>query len=171
MTAVSALLAGSRLLAAELQGVAPAPAFKGANQSVTNSTTLVNDSALFLPLTANGTWIFIGYLSALSTVAMGSGDLKIDFTWPSGASGSWTSGGFAASAGGSANWNAVRTASGGTADGIGVGTTPVPAIILGSIIMGSTAGNLQLEFAQNSASSGNSITVQSGSWLAAWQIA
>jgi hypothetical protein len=170
MTALQNILAGGRLTAAVLQGVAPAAAVKPADETVTDSATLQADNDLFLALPASGTFGFLCLLYAVSSVAQGSGDLKAGWTWPTGASASWSAIGYAATSGGAANINAVRTASGAT-NSMGVGTTELPVLVMGTIVMGGTAGDLQLEWAQNAAATGNTITLKAQSWLMAWQIA
>lgn len=170
MTAAGNILAGARATASMLQGIAPDAAVKAADETVTDSATLQNDNDLFLPLPSTGTWAFQLWLAAVGTVATGSGDIKVAFTWPTGASCLWSGIGFTAAASPAVNITAVRATSG-TSSPFGAGTSEVGIWLTGTIIMGGTAGDLQLEFAQNTASAGNSITVKAGSSLMAWQIA
>lgn len=169
MTAAAALLAGSRLLAAEMQGVAPTAAYKGAAESVTNSTTLQNDDALYLSLPADSTWVWVCWLIGQGA-ANGSGDLKVTWTWPTGATGSWSALGYGVS-GATPNLDAARNSSGAAAVPLGLnGTTLASAILLGSLVVGATAGTLQMEWAQNTGNATAS-QIMAGSWLAAWQVA
>jgi len=170
MTAIATLLAGGRLTAQEIQDVAPNAAVKPGDESVTDSAALQNDNDLFLVLPATGTFAFIAALYCQSTVAQGSGDIKMAFTWPAGASSSWSTLGNAASSGAGVSMNAVRNTSGASLS-CGVGATEVPVVLFGTIVMGGTAGDLQLEWAQNTAAASQSITVKAQSWLIAWQIA
>lgn len=168
MTALGNIPAGSRLTAAMLQGVAPLSAYKSAAQSVTsNATTLVNDSQLVLNLPANSVFVFNGLISAVGA-AIGTGDLKLTFTVPSGASMAFEATGFSASATGPLNGNAVRAAAGLVSIGISGGTAS-PALIFGSINMGPTAGPVQFQWCQN-VSSTTATQVLAGSYLVAWQI-
>lgn len=168
MTALGQINAGGRLTAAEARGVAPLSAVKALDQAITNSVTLVNDDALYLPLPSAGTFGFEAFLAVVSSVATGSGDLKAAFTWPAGANGLWSSLGYTTS--GVVNINGVKTSSG-AAVAIGAGTTEVGTWLSGTIVMGGTAGLLQFQFAQNTASVAQSITVRALSRLWAWQTA
>lgn len=170
MTALQNILAGARLPASVIQGVAPDAAVKPADETVTDSATLQADNDLFEALPSSGTFGFIALLYVVSTNAMGSGDIKLAFTWPTGASASWSAIGYAASSAAVANINAVRNASG-ASNSAGVGTTELPVLAFGTVTMGGTAGDLQLEWAQNTAVASQSITVKGQSWLMAWQIA
>jgi hypothetical protein len=171
VTALGNISAGSRLTAAMLQGVAPWAVYKSVAQTVTDSTTLVNDSQLYLPLLGQGTWAWRLWAPAVSSLATGSGDLKIAFTWPSGVSVAWGAIGYSASASSAVNINAVRSTSGSTSS-IGVGTTQVFFTVEGTLsLTSSVSGNLQFQFAQNTASSGATVTVGAGAFMAGWQIA
>lgn len=170
MTAVSSILAGARITAAMLQGIAPNAAFKGASQQVTGST-LTNDDTLFLPLTANAKYIFFGLLDLTSSAAIQSGDFKGQFTVPSGATliveaiGYMPSGTAGA---GPLNGNAIKPASSTYTIGVN-GSTASPGFLIGSVVVGATAGNLQLQWGPNTTTT--TATINVGSFLAAWQIA
>lgn len=138
---------------------------KPGDQSVPN-TTLVNDTALAIPVLAGTSLVFVGLLS-LTGAAIGSGDFKGQFTAPAGATVIVEAVGYSLSSAGPMNGNAVRGASATFTAGIN-GATPSPLILIGSVVVAATAGSLQLQIAQNS-SSGTSTTVKGGSWLAAWQ--
>lgn len=167
MTAAANILAGMRVTAAMIQGVAPTAAIKPADQSVTSSTTLVNDSDLSLSLPASTTWVFFGMLG-VTGAAISTGDIKVNFTVPTGSTLVYEAFGFSPS-GTTTQMNTVRPA--GTTSSVGVnGTSESPVILLGSLVVSTTAGNLQLQWAQN-VSSGTSTTVKTGSFLTSWQIA
>lgn len=157
--------AGTRLTAAMLRAAAPLSAYKGSNQSVTSSTTLVSDSALVIPLVADAVYDFelvLGYNGA-----SGAGNIKLAWVLPSGATigyaiyGNTTSG-----AATDAPW--VTSAS---AQALGTSgtSTPVAAVLSGTVNVGSTAGTMQLQWAQNG-SSGTATTVLAGSVLLGWQV-
>lgn len=167
MTALSQILAGGRLTAAAVQGIAPLPGVKAVDQILTNSATLQSDSALYLPLAANSTYTFISQVVATSTEPLGSGDIKIAFTWPAGATAQWCGTGLGASGGAGITANPVIAVSG-SARGFGInGSTLTEVWIKGLIIVGSTPGNLQLQWAMNTAVAANSTTVKALSWLQA----
>ena len=54
--------AGSRILAATLDQIAPLSAVKTSDESVTSSTALQNDNQLYVPLAANAYYAFECYL-------------------------------------------------------------------------------------------------------------
>lgn len=175
MTALGQILAGARVTAAMLQGIAPDAAVKPGPETVTFSATLQNDNDLWLSLPATGTWAFLCSLYATSTAALGSGDIKCAFSVPSGASVTWSGPGLsAASSTVTPNWSIARQATGGATLAIGygvIGASPTPALLFGTVTMGGTSGDLQLQWAQDTASAGNSVTVLAQSSLMGWQIA
>lgn len=169
MASLAGILAGSRILADLIAAVAPDAAFKGADESVLNSTTLQNDDALFIPLLANSTYVWVSFVFATGA-ANGSGDLKFAYTWPSGASGIWAGIGLNTT-GVTPNITAGRNASAASvAYGLNGGTL-ASAVTFGSVITGSTAGNLQTQWSQNTANNVTATTVKAGSALLAWQVA
>lgn len=134
---------------------------KTADESVTSSTTLQSDDVLLLPVTAGTSYAFEGFLYATGPSA---GDFKLAFTFPTGAT-------FVAfvhhiGANGAVDsfksgTNPLTTSGGslslatGAADGVA---------IKGGIIVAGTAGNVQLQWAQD-ASSATPTIVKAGSWL------
>ena len=165
MTAASGIAAGQRILAAEIQGVAPLAAYKAANQSVASSATFVDDDALLLTLVADAVYHFkcvIGYNGASS----GSGD--IDFAWslPSGASMTYALQGYKGGVAAAGFWETAASISMNTN---GTGTT-LSAVMEGTIVMSSTPGVAQLQWKQNTTNSGTPTTVVTGSDFLAWQI-
>lgn len=168
MTALGNLLAGQRLTAAEVQGVAPLAAWKAADQSVTSSTTLVNDTALFLSLAANATYKFDLAL-LYKGAATGTADLKPAWTVPSGCVIAAITGGVNTGLGsvwGTMTQSTVNPAAFGTN-----GTSlPLSLIVSGTVTTSSTPGIMQFQWAQNT-SNATPTTVMAGSSLAAWQIA
>lgn len=170
MTAVSQILAGQRLTAALLQGIAPLAALKGTDQSLTTNTTLQNDSALFLPVAANAGYFVVTYF-AYEGGTQGSSDMKWQWTGPAGATLSLTDVYYPTSGGIGANTNiaaitglsVVRTT--GT-DGAGV---KLAQLMFGTLTTSSTAGTFQFQWAQNT-SSATATIMHAGSAVAAWQI-
>ncbi len=141
---------------------------KTADQSVLNSTTLVNDTALFFVIAAGEAWAFEFSLWYTGST---TGDIKIALTVPTGFSAlRWTALGqptTATAAGAPTQANTV-TASG-TAVAFGaLGTTVFTHILVkGYVLNGTTAGNVQLQFAQNALDATSATTMQDGSYLIA----
>jgi hypothetical protein len=165
MTAAGQVYAGSRLTAAMLQGVAPLSAYKGSGQSVTSSTTLVNDSALAIELQANAVYSFILVLGYNG--ASGAGNLKFGWALPSGSSMGYSL--YGNSTSGSATDGPWETASSVPALGTSGTGTSLGAVAQGTVSTGSTAGDMQLQWAQNTTNS-TATTVLAGSVLLAWQV-
>lgn len=139
---------------------------KSVLQSKTNNT-LANDNELLLPLVANATYLFEGYLIYDGIAAA---DFKIAFTGPSGATGVYAAFGpqsgvsltsmnsNAANLGGALNLanNAVNSA--------------MCARPSGYITTTAATGNLQLQFAQV-ATNATATRVFVGSWLKVYRVA
>lgn len=157
--------AGQRLTAQALRNALLLEAYKGSDQSVTsNSTTLVNDTALALALQANATYL-VEFLVFYTGGTAGSSDWKYGVTVPSGAT-----------------ISPIREL--GLTTGLAVQYLTVPAGgAFGSngtgnkmaaemkfTIVTSAAGTLQLQWCQNT-SSATATTVKAGSSLVAWQLA
>lgn len=160
--------AGQRATADDYNDLASLSAIKLSDSlPVTNSTALVADDDLVLTLPAGGSYKFDAWLAVVSTNASGSGDVKVGFTW-SGATASWGGNGNSVAVTPTGNITAVRTSSGQSV-AFGVGTVVVSAWISGTLIAGTSDVTLQLEFAQNTASSGNSVTLKALSRLWAQQ--
>lgn len=115
---------------------------KTADQTVNNSTTVVNDTELLFAVGANEVWVFDAFLLQNSGEIS---DIKLTFKVPSGGT--------------------VLFAS--TADGAGAyydagDEYPVAGLardvlirLFGTVINGSTAGNIQLQWAQNTQNASN----------------
>lgn len=143
---------------------------KTSTQSVNNSTTLVNDTQLVTPsLLPNSVWLVEGVIFYDASTA---GDFKLAWTAPSGATLTWSGmgGGTGASSAPVNMGDQQRTlASAASYGGVGVGTI-VDVIVRGVLTISSTAGPLQMQFAQNTADATN-CTVDVGSFLRLKQIA
>lgn len=162
------IAAGQRITASLLNSMLPIVVIKAADQTVTSSTTLTNDSHLVAALVANATYIVDGYLM-LTGPAATTGDAKIDFTIPTGATMHYTSGGVVASSPAVQYEDTVNANS--TARTIGTnGSTDMGVALHAHVVLGSAAGNVQLRFAQNS-SNGTATGFRAGSWLRFTRIA
>lgn len=159
------IVAGSRILASVMAQIAPQAVIKGADQSLASSTTMQNDNALFAAVIANATYLFLCYLD-YEGGTQGSSDLKWQWNVPAGGTlryaeiGNNLSGVVQSpSLAGSTVWSA-GTSGAGSLRGV---------LMAGSLIMSSTAGNIQLQWAQNTSNATPTI-VHAQSFLALWRI-
>ena len=136
----------------------PTLAHKTTDQSVANSTALVNDSALFLPLAAGDAWEFELFALVSSSAA---GDVKVAFSVPTGSTIAWQ--GTILNVTGSAQ-SGVVIASGATFSADTSGNSLVR--LRGVVHAGSIGGNLQFQWAQN-VSDAAPTTVKAESFLEA----
>ncbi len=137
---------------------------KTADESVTSSTTAQDDDHLFFAVAANEVWFFECFLVVNGPTA---GDIKVGFTVPTGATllrgimgldvaVTSPSGDIRVSASTTSGSLSARNTA-----GVGTRTT---IWIAGTVVNGGTAGNLQLQWAQQ-VSDGSATTVEVNSWL------
>jgi hypothetical protein len=138
---------------------------KASSQIVNNSTTLVNDAEITSAVSANVTYSFqLGLMWTSNSTA----DIKWGFTFPTGAVCNWGATRLVSSVGGltgDADFGAFAPATSGTsvvsAGGTGLAQL---SIVMGSLMVGSTAGSLTLQWAQNTAAVVDT-TVYAGTWM------
>jgi hypothetical protein len=143
---------------------------KASNESVTSSTTLQDDDELLFAIGASETWIAELTLYVTGNAA---GDILVDITAPSGATGVWGGTGLIRTATTDESGNRERAlpsfGSGGVS--FGVVTANVQTVRLYATIINSTnAGNVTLQWAQL-ASNGTATVVNAGSCLRAHRVA
>jgi hypothetical protein len=155
---VATVLAGEDLTQKYAGEIAGVLIRKSADESVNNSVAMQDDNELKWPLSANLTYTFLLFIAYdSSTVA----DIKIQFTLPAGATMAWHGTGLdtALAYKNVANIGAATaSAYGGAGAGLGRLIT-----VSGSVIMAATAGNLTLQWAQNTAEASNT-SVRAGSY-------
>lgn len=160
MAALPTFNAGTEPTAGQLQTLLPIKAIKGSDQTVNNSATLVNDSALFASVAANAIYRFEMHLRySTNTTA----NLKLAYTFPAGLTmkndligkGSGTSVLDIFAGDQTAQW---------LISGNGAASR-----LTGTITVSSTPGTWQLQWAQQTANVSNTI-VQAGSYLLLTQI-
>lgn len=132
-------------------------------QTAVSSTTLINDAHLVAAMAANTTYAFEFNLFYSSTA---TADFKVALTWPSGATCSWMVVGYLDS---SSTFqinltSAAYRAASGTAQNYGGGTDYPTMQIKGMLRMASTAGNLQLQWAQ-ATSDASTTRLKQDSWM------
>lgn len=156
------IAAGAPLTGNLLRNMIPQQVVKTADETLASTTTVQPDDDLYLPVEANATYLFSGWL--WYTAASTTPDIRINFSVPSGAQ-------MFRSALGQVNGatsvsgildTAVLTAV--TADGRGAYTTPLSTVYSGYLITSSTAGTFQLQWAQV-ANSTDVVTLKAGSWI------
>lgn len=142
---------------------------KTADQSVTSSITLVDDTHLQVPVAANAVYAVRTWLLY---VAGSTGKLKLGWSGPTSATLDWNVGALATTAvvASSDFWFGSNTI-GGTdlAGGLGAGT-PLVAQPTGTLVTSTTAGLLKFRFAQ-SASDATATTIKQNSWLLMTRVA
>jgi hypothetical protein len=167
VTNAATIFAGSKITAAGQAGIAPMCAAKGSNQSLASSVSLQNDNAVLLAVAANTTYKWLCTLFYTGGTE-GSSDLQFNWTGPSGAA--WT---FTAD---------YRNTSGVFVGGVGF-TQASANIVCGSngssflcavkmsgiLIVGSTAGTFQLQWAQDTSNS-TATVMQANSDLTMWNV-
>lgn len=161
---MTSINAGSRILASVMQGAIPLAVIKAADESVTSSTTLQNDDELLLSVAANASYLFFCYLDYEGASA---GDLKISWSVPTSATLRFAQiGQTAASA---ATTSATGIESTAYSFGADAAATLNALLMHGTLLTSSTAGTLQLQWAQGT-SSGTATKVHAQSFLALWRI-
>jgi hypothetical protein len=131
---------------------------KTADETVTNSSTVQNDDQLFVPLLANSAYWFE---CMLIYDGIQAADIKIGFAFPAGASLVWTHGGLDIGSTGlngevSRAGRSAATGDAGCPNG-STGGTRVYMPVEGRVATSGTAGNLQLQWSQNTANATGTI--------------
>lgn len=149
--------AGDRPTAAQLEDIRGLRVYKTFTETVNNSATMQNDDELFLAVAASTTYVFNCMLVYSSNT---TADFKFAWTYPTGATAQYLLLGTALS--GTALSTFQRDAAAG---GILEGSVSNQAILMtGTWTISTTAGTLQLQWAQNTANASNT-QVLLGSYL------
>ncbi len=130
---------------------------KQVDEGVNNSTTLQDDDELFLPLKANK--VYVGELVMLENCPV-QADIKTAFSIPTGATGEQAlTGGLYRWSSAQGSQNITTTIAYGTVGNPSWNSTPL------RVVMGGTAGNLQLRWCQNTLWSPADSQVLKGSYI------
>jgi hypothetical protein len=157
--------AGQRVSAAVLNELAFLTAMKAGAQGYPN-TTLVKDTDLLLPVTANTSYIFESFIVYEGGLP-GSADIQLEWTVPSGSTLRYANIGMNASGGTTGSFTFVQSSViTGQTDGIG---NLRAMTMIGSLVVGNSGGNLQLWAAKNSTSS-NDTTIHEQSFVALQEV-
>lgn len=139
----------------------PVEQTKHSDQGPVSTTALANDNDLVLAVAASADYIMEGYLVATGNT-LGTGDIKIGLTVPSGAAYRFTTTGYSLTSSATLAMSAART-SGTASQGVDGGAGS-PVWIRGRVKTSTTAGSLTLQWAANTAG-GTGTTVLTDSWL------
>jgi hypothetical protein len=155
--AAGAKLRGT-VLSSLITEVRPVAAYKTATETVNNSNVLQNDDTLFVPVTANAVYEARGrFLYNGNSTA----DLKLGWTFPTGLTMSYTILGVFVATPTVFSTSDFSQTSNPALEGAGADRT---AIMWGLVTVSSTAGTLQLQWAQNAANASNT-NMLAGSYL------
>lgn len=155
-------------------GSGPTIIRKTADETVNNSSTLQDDDELFLPVAENEIWLAQWFL--LLNAASDTPDYKFGMSGPTGATMRWGVGSTQSTSGVAFSWFSTATGSplglAAISDTLTTGgTTVVSGIFLPAIIVvGGTAGDVKLRWAQNTPTAVNT-KVLTNSCLIAHQLA
>lgn len=140
----------------------PTLVMKTANENVASSTTLQDDDHLFFSVDANSTYVFRGVFWITAALAA---DVKFAATAPSGATLLFAvSGNGVARNDGLVQMGATQTSGAAIATGANTTANIMQGWFEGTVTTSSTAGTLQIQWAQNT-SDVNNATVYAGSWI------
>jgi hypothetical protein len=167
MSQYPVILAGMDPTASLLQAFAPFMAYKSNDQSVTSSTALVSDTAISLPVAANAVYFFGLYLD-YEGAATGAGGLRWGWTFPTGLTMRYAQVGNSGTTLTPNIGNTYLQTTVGTAASDSAGVL-MSLLLFGTVAVGSTAGTLQLQWAQQSTSATATI-VHAASVLGMWRI-
>lgn len=165
------LPAGLRLRASVLRSMLPQTVRKTADESRSATTTYADDTHLVFAAEANAVYTMIGWVKYFADPTP---DIKMKIVVPSDALGEWAwlMPGSATAASGTAGYSIRTDTTDINAGRTGYGTTDSQHYtpLGGMIRMGPTAGNISLQWAQNT-SSATASTVYTDSWLQFQRIA
>ena len=168
--AVPVFTVGQVLTAALVNSwLAPVAAVKTSNESVTSSTALQNDNELVVPVAASATYHLSAYLH-YEGGTLGASDLKFGWTFPSGLTMTYAASRISEITGNPAGGGGVVIQSATALSGSAGAGNSRSVAIEGTVTVSSTAGNLQLQWAQ-STSNGTATIVHAGSYISLQRIA
>lgn len=166
------IAAGQKLRASEINDAMIKTVRAPSDISKTSSTAFSDVTGFALALEANCAYLFDGYIGYNSIAAA---DFKLALAVPAGATGHWGAHGLATTTTGSVGViNGERKAAFGDSNALAYGGSDLTIGALfvrpaGYILTSSTAGVLQVRFAQNT-SNATATVVVAGSWLRATKV-
>jgi hypothetical protein len=165
------LAAGQRLTAELLRSMLPQTVRKTADDSRSATTTFADDTHLTFAVEANAVYVMDGWIKYFADPTP---DIKIQFTTPTGTLGEWAwlMPGSGTAATGTVGYS-IRTETndvGGSRTGYGTSDSTMFTPISGLWRVGSTAGSITLQWAQNT-SNAIATVMYTDSWLRFLRIA
>lgn len=179
MSKYPAVAAGQRITASLLSSMLPDVVVKVADEGpLASTTTLQNDDELFLSTEASAKYDLDVQIFAITANTDIAGDIKLGFTFPAGATLHFTGAGphnsdltSGSSSNGNGEWVARMSATSGTTNiPYGMSGIAIGVRISGTLITSTTAGTLQLQWAQNT-SDPDGLTVLAGSRMTLRRVA
>ena len=168
MTGIPTWTSGEVLTASDVNSwFVPLAAVKPGDTSIASSTSLTNDPDLVLAVASNATYRVDAFLDYEGNTN-GSGDFKAQFTVPSGATLAYTH--FGLNGSGNVGSPTILAASASYTYATNGSGVKQGIVITGTLIVSSTSGNLQLQWAQGESNSTATI-LHAGSSLMARRIA
>jgi hypothetical protein len=168
-----AYFATGPVTAAKVEALVIRAVVKGADESVTSSTTLQNDDALTMAVAANTTYLLDGLLMWIGNT---TGEIKFALTSPTGSTVHFAIAGpnnaiADGSGAASGEWLPVQnsTTSPTTSLNLGASTIMTHGQLRGTLITGANAGSLTVQWAQQ-VSNGTATTIKAGSWMRLHQV-
>jgi hypothetical protein len=150
MTTPFPLSAGSRVTATFLNEIQPLIAIKTSDQDIASSTTLTADTALFAAVLADTNYLFDCFLNYEGGTE-GSSDIKWNWLVPASAKLRYQA--FNVSTSGNVGGGPVNTDSTVVVAGTNGAGVLMGVRMTGTLFVSSTAGNIQLQWAQNTSDS------------------
>jgi len=155
---------GNVLTAAQVNSwLEPVAAVKTSDESVTSSTALQNDNELVVAVAANATYHLTAYLD-YEGGTLGASDLKFGWTFPAGLTMSYVASRISNITGNPAGGGGVVIQTGVPISGSSGAGNSQSVSMDGTVVVSSTAGSLQLQWAQNT-SSGTATIVHAKSYI------
>lgn len=155
---------GQKITASRLNSVLPIIRVKSADETVTSNASPQDDDDLVAAVEADTTYLIMAYLVWTSTSA--TPDFRLDFTVPTNAAIPQRSF-FAQPTGNTSTTGTIDTGTTQSADGDDTRASVngrMAGWLVGTLVVGSTAGNLQLRWAQGTSDSAG-VTLKQYSWL------
>jgi hypothetical protein len=150
--------AGDNPTAAEFNDLVPRYAYKTSDETIISNSTLQNDDFLALTVAASTKYEFELYMAYNTGTTP---DLKIGWTLPTGATNAYHVDYFDTAAASQKGQSSTVPTTGFAVGGFG---SDLYAVFAGTISVSTTAGTMQIQWAQNTLTASNS-TVRAGSFL------